>query len=78
MVARGVGPVERNTVAHIRIRRRDKAYRMRKILIRAIAVNPIQNSSRRNFAKEDIVLTAQNGGDGWASFGRLQSFYNAP
>ena len=64
MVAHGVGPVERNTVAPIRIRSQGSDYGARKTIIRQIAVNPMPNSSRRTFAKEDIVLTAQNGGDG--------------
>ena len=63
MVALGVGAVERNTVAYILIPPRDSAYRARKTIIQPIAVNRSLNSSRRNFAKEDIVLTAQNGGD---------------
>ena len=62
MVAHGAGAVERNTVASIRTPPRASAYQQQKTIIRQIAVDPSQISSRRSFAKEDIVLTAQNGG----------------
>ena len=63
MVAHGVGAAERNTVAAIQTPPRGSAYRAQKTIIRSIAVDPSQTSNRRNFAKGDIVPTAQNDGD---------------
>ena len=63
VVVHGAGAVERNTVVSTRTLPRDSAYRLRKTIILRIAVAPIQSSSGRSFVKEDIVLTAQNGGD---------------